>query len=226
MTDSGDQQPTQDLLDDVRVSLSHYSEPTLASALLIRRELNERSRAGFSQAEFETKFPPPRRLDVGSGEVREPGWIALDYDPRNKPHLLVDAHAIPLADSCVNEVRAVRSLSTMTDPEQVLREIWRVLVPNGVFIVVEGAPGSDETKLPRVKHEFVRSFWTRVSDTHAHLYVPVGANGRWDLQDLKFDLNQIGSKMTFKFKLTWEQVVDTFRNVARTQRVRLVKRVH
>ncbi len=49
---------------------------------------------------------------------------------------LVDATMLPLADSSIDRMILVHALEMADDPDEVLREAWRVLAPGGRLIVV------------------------------------------------------------------------------------------
>jgi ubiquinone/menaquinone biosynthesis C-methylase UbiE len=220
-----DDEVEPDVLDDVVVSLSRYPQPSPEALLLIRKKSGGKLNRSFIQSDFERRFPEPRRLDVGSGAVKEPGWIGLDYDPVFSPDVLADAHAMPLNDECVHEARIVYSLCCMTDPVLVLRDTWRVLVPDGTLMVVEATASSDDAMMLHTKHAFTRSFWARVTKTQTHLFTPQNARGRWSLKSLDYDFNNVGERLSWKLKLSREKVIDTFRNVSRRQTVCLTKLV-
>lgn len=50
--------------------------------------------------------------------------------------VLVETDELPLGDACVDRVLMVHGLEFAEDPERVLREIWRVLAPNGRLVLV------------------------------------------------------------------------------------------
>ena len=45
-----------------------------------------------------------------------------------------DAHALPFADASFGGINNVGALHAYDDPEQVFREVWRVLKPGGVYV--------------------------------------------------------------------------------------------
>jgi hypothetical protein len=238
-----------DILDDVRVDYSTYSRLNSEVSLLLKAQLSGKNKRETKETiveevtevnkettkvevkevkfdpkvEFEDRFSRPRRLDIGSGNRREPAWISLDINENYHPHLKMDARAMLLNDGTVDEARALYSLSCIENPELVLQETWRVLVPGATLTVVEGMPGSDLTLFPGVKHSFTVDFWKCVTDINFQNYVPIGAKGRWSLATYKYTLNNIGQKLCWKFKFTWDETVNTFRNVAQQQLVVLKK---
>jgi SAM-dependent methyltransferase len=167
--------------DDISVELANYTEPTLESALMIRRTLNKKSSEGFSKEKFLKQFPKPRKLDIGCGAIAEAGWIRLDLCERFKPDLLMDAHNLMIPDGCIKVARMNYVLGYTYDPCKVLSEIWRVLVPNGLLTLTNGSPSSDIQLMPGVKHAFPKEFWSEVVKESPFLYVPEGAEGYWSL---------------------------------------------
>jgi SAM-dependent methyltransferase len=81
-------------------------------------------------------------LDVGCGAssdekrlAEELGYAYLGMDYRNEEaSVLADAHALPIADGAVGVVVSVAVLEHLAMPHLAVREIHRVLRPNGVFI--------------------------------------------------------------------------------------------
>jgi SAM-dependent methyltransferase len=45
-----------------------------------------------------------------------------------------DAHALPFVDGSLGGINNVGALHAYDDPEQVFREVWRVLRPGGVYV--------------------------------------------------------------------------------------------
>lgn len=58
--------------------------------------------------------------------------------PTARPTLstLVDEFSLPLADSAVDRILIVHALEISTDPEALLREVWRVLAPSGRMMAI------------------------------------------------------------------------------------------
>jgi SAM-dependent methyltransferase len=58
--------------------------------------------------------------------------------PSNRPGLaaLVDETGLPLTDSAVDRVLLVHAIEMAEDPVTLLREVWRVLTPNGRILAV------------------------------------------------------------------------------------------
>jgi len=53
----------------------------------------------------------------------------------------MNAYAVPLANECVNAVVANSVLHLVSNPEKIIREIYRVLKPGGMFICKDDRPG-------------------------------------------------------------------------------------
>lgn len=49
---------------------------------------------------------------------------------------LVDEHMLPLADSVLDRILVIHSLEHAVSPHHMLRELWRVLVPNGRLLII------------------------------------------------------------------------------------------
>src|SRR5262249_52490276 len=111
-------------------------------------------------------------LEIGAGRGANfpflpPGvrWIGLEPDVslhrslrqaaaarrQTAPIIAGVAEEIPLADSCGAAVLATRVLCSVGEPQQVLREIRRVLRPGGCFIFLEHVAGQRGSCLRRLQ---------------------------------------------------------------------------
>jgi len=211
--------------EDISIELSNYTEPTLESALMIRRRLNEETEKEFNGSAFLKQYPKPRKLDIGCGSVVESGWIRLDCCERFKPHLLMDAHNLLIPDESISIARMNYVLGYTINPEKVLSEIWRVLIPNGTLRMTNGAPASDIQLMPGIKHSFPKEFWLDVTGKNQFLYIPEKEKrGSWILEEETYDWSQTATKLASKLKLSREMVIQTFRNVASNQHITLRKK--
>lgn len=85
-------------------------------------------------------------VDVGAGHVLEkqapfgdhyarlaalPGYIGLDVQPHERPRVIGDAHALPFRDASIDAVFLTSVLEHLTNPNQAIDEVYRVLRPGG-----------------------------------------------------------------------------------------------
>jgi SAM-dependent methyltransferase len=99
-----------DNLDTLRVAGIGYTTPYLG----LFREEAERCIAFMPAAQGVVKWPSAR-----------PGLVAL-----------VEENGLPLTDAAVDRVLLVHALEMTDDPVSLLREVWRVLAPNGRLLAV------------------------------------------------------------------------------------------
>ena len=80
---------------------------------------------------------PYRDFIIDNSEVKEYVGLdiefALEYDKYIKPDMFWDGSTMPILDETYDTVIATEVLEHCFEPEVVLREIFRVLKPNGVF---------------------------------------------------------------------------------------------
>lgn len=63
-------------------------------------------------------------------------WISSDYDLRsNTIDLRADAQCLPIKDNCINTIISIDVLEHIPEPEKAIKEIYRVLEPNGIVIL-------------------------------------------------------------------------------------------
>ncbi len=81
-------------------------------------------------------------LDIGGGRKRgnfkrpdDTIWIVMDIEKEHQPHILGDAHNIPVESNAVDCVKCTELLEHVEYPEKVLEEISRVLKPGGALIL-------------------------------------------------------------------------------------------
>jgi len=213
-----------DLLDDVIVDITDAIGPEAESRHLLKRRLRGTLTSTTPPVPLEKRFPAPRRLDIGAGLIREPGWIAVDIDPRTSPDILADAQSLLITDNSVQEARMLSALSWFSLPARALREVWRVLVSNGLLTIVEPYPFSTESVLPGLRHALSPLFWSHVTRNNVTEYVPANAHGRWELLSYKREVHQnMLDQVCRKLKFTPEQAMNLMPGLVRRQTVRLQK---
>lgn len=81
-------------------------------------------------------------LDIGGGRRRgsfkppvDASWIILDMQESLYPHILCDAHNIPIKSNSIDCVKCTELLEHVEYPRKVLKEVIRVLKPSGVLIL-------------------------------------------------------------------------------------------
>jgi SAM-dependent methyltransferase len=78
----------------------------------------------------------PVRVNLGCGDQRLPGHIGLDILIRTGTDVICDLNvSIPLAPSSVEHIRATSILEHIDELERLLKEVSRVLSPDGTFYV-------------------------------------------------------------------------------------------
>lgn len=77
-----------------------------------------------------------RKLDIGCGNWKYPGYETLDNDPIVKPDILADIEDyIPVSDETYDEIRCHHILEHIETKNKVkvLAELWRILKPGGIL---------------------------------------------------------------------------------------------
>ncbi len=76
--------------------------------------------------------PDAQIMDLGSGmHRRSPNVINFEIEPTPLVDVVGDGHALPFADSVFDAVISEAVLEHVSDPMQVVAEMYRVLKPNG-----------------------------------------------------------------------------------------------
>jgi SAM-dependent methyltransferase len=76
------------------------------------------------------------RVNLGCGDQRLHGYIGLDILKRAGTDVICDLNvSIPLASSSVEHIQATSLLEHIDQFEQLLKEVFRVLGPDGTFYV-------------------------------------------------------------------------------------------
>lgn len=136
--DANDKAPTSDTTEKwqnkIKLALRQYPRfyrflvYTIGPALLL---------GPTSQSFVDNLGPNAKILSVGAGVMRLKGNVThLDYEPY--PHLEVvgDAHHLPFLENSFDGVVCETLLEHVLEPEQVIREIHRVLKPGGKCYVM------------------------------------------------------------------------------------------
>lgn len=72
-------------------------------------------------------------LYIGSGsDTLDADYVNVDYEDHRSVDIVADAHDIPFRDQTVGSVISIAMLEHVRDPNQVVREIARVLAPGGI----------------------------------------------------------------------------------------------
>ncbi|MFC2044655.1 class I SAM-dependent methyltransferase [Chloroflexota bacterium] len=81
-------------------------------------------------------------LDIGGGRRRgsfkppvDASWVILDIYESLYPHILGNAHNIPIKSNLIDCVKCTDLLEHVEYPRKVLKEVSRVLKPSGVLIL-------------------------------------------------------------------------------------------
>lgn len=128
---------------DVAELRNFYNRPL---GLMVRRLLAHRIRARWRRARGETLvglgFATPylnsfrgEALRIGAFMPAAQGALVWP-DAGPKMSVLVDEERLPLPDSSVDRLLAVHCLETADRPRPLLREIWRVLAPQGRLMMI------------------------------------------------------------------------------------------
>lgn len=141
-------------------------------------------------------FEQPYRLNLGCGWDHRDGYIDVDVDPVFEPDLVLDLsqRPWPLPDRCAEEVIMRNVLEHMDDPVAVAREIHRILVPGGRWVV--RVPHKDSRQA--VGDWTHKTFWTR----HRMEWITDPNRGGWShAGDVNFELVKLeGGTRLSKFK--------------------------
>lgn len=86
--------------------------------------------------QFAATVPPDAKvIEIGAGHYDHgaffPNLVRFDADPEQNPHIVGDAHAMPMEDASYDVVLCCSVLEHVHDPYQVTREIFRILKPGG-----------------------------------------------------------------------------------------------
>lgn len=79
--------------------------------------------------------PPSRKLNLGCGPFKLPGYLNVDSRPDAQPDMLVDLGELPLpfADNSFDEVLADHVIQNLADPLRVVLDLHRVCAPGAIL---------------------------------------------------------------------------------------------
>jgi SAM-dependent methyltransferase len=136
---------------------------------------------------------------IYAGQVREQGWTPvgvdisagmLRYARGRLPVVRADARRLPLRDGALTAVIAVMAHTDMPDYPAVLREVFRILRPGGVFVHIGVHPcfcgGFADRSDPDaivIRPGYLDCHWTKASWTDQGVRDKVGAS-HWPLPEL------------------------------------------
>lgn len=123
----------------------------------------------------------PVRLDVGCGSQIRPGFIGIDARRTPATAIVADARALSVASHIADEVYASCLLEHFDNPHEVLREMHRVLRPDGQAVLRLPNLGTYSSHLDTT-HRFLAdlALWRRILEgyfTEVRV-IPVGTKYR------------------------------------------------
>lgn len=123
----------------------------------------------------------PLRLDVGCGSQVRPGFTGIDARRTVATAIVADARAIAVRNHVADQVYASCLLEHFDDPHQVLREVHRVLRPDGIAVLRLPNLGTYSSHLDTT-HRFLAdlALWRRILGGYFEnvRVVPVGTKYR------------------------------------------------
>jgi predicted SAM-dependent methyltransferase len=119
------------------------------------------------------KLPKTIRFNIGSGKKNEDGFINID---RNRPaDIIYDLNKFPwpIKDSSVSEVRMWHLLEHLDNPQQAMKEIWRICKPNAIVdIKIPWYKRKSILWNPEHKHDFMPEWFKSIDpSTTSHMLV-------------------------------------------------------
>ncbi len=72
------------------------------------------------------------KLDIGCGGNKKWGFLGVDINPGGQVDFVMDATKLQFEDNSIDEVFSRRCIQHVEDDTKALREIFRVLKPNGL----------------------------------------------------------------------------------------------
>lgn len=77
------------------------------------------------------------KIDLGCSKNKIPGTVGIDADPHSDADIIVnfEKDPIPLEDNSVSHVSSKQVFEHLEDPERVLKELYRIVKPEGEIFV-------------------------------------------------------------------------------------------
>lgn len=78
-----------------------------------------------------------KKLNLGCGETKKNGYINVDWSPLNNPDIVHDLNTLPypFEDNSFDYIEIFHVLEHLDKPFAIMREIHRLLKPNGILHV-------------------------------------------------------------------------------------------
>ncbi len=78
-----------------------------------------------------------QKLNLGCGEFKKKGFVNADWNPLTKPDVQCDFNSIPypFKDNEFDYIEAVHVLEHLDRPFEVMKELHRILKPNGTLLI-------------------------------------------------------------------------------------------
>ena len=130
---------TPEMYLDITDLQAFYSSPLgRTSGALIRRRLREAWPNLNNYSYVCIGYAPPVLRGVGHGLALMPGQQGVSHWPAGQANraVLVEDLSLPLADASVDRLVLFHALEHTPNPGQLLREVWRVLTPEGRVMAI------------------------------------------------------------------------------------------
>ena len=134
-----------------------------------------------------------RKINLGCGPYPQKGFINIDINPRHNPDIVRDvSKGLPFDSSSVDEVRADHFLEHLyrEDLMDLIAEIYRVLIPNGVFRFI--VPLGGEWEIDHIQSFNEKSFDIIMLEENADYFQ---RNFKWKDLVKKITTNDRGTVM-------------------------------
>lgn len=76
------------------------------------------------------------RIDIGCSFHKLPGWTGVDIEPGSDVDIIADMHALPFADSTIEEIHTRHTLEHVREPLVCVTELYRCCKAGGKITVV------------------------------------------------------------------------------------------